>query len=57
MAVAFIATPLERDGAGEISAPDAPGLGVDIDLAGVKKYLVDVEIKVGGTTLYRTPAP
>lgn len=57
VAVAFIATPLERDGAGELSAPDAPGLGVDIDLAGVKKYLVDVEIKVGGTTLYRTPAP
>ena len=41
---------------GEIAAPDAPGLGIEIDPAGVRKYLVDVEIKVAGRTLYRTPA-
>jgi L-alanine-DL-glutamate epimerase-like enolase superfamily enzyme len=47
---------IARDANGEIAAPDAPGLGVGIDPAGVRKYLVDVEIKVGGKTLYTTPA-
>jgi L-alanine-DL-glutamate epimerase-like enolase superfamily enzyme len=56
VALAFVATPLKRDGNGELSAPDAPGLGVEINLAGVKQYLLEVEIKVGGKTLYRTPA-
>ena len=41
---------------GEIRVPDAPGLGIEIDLAAMRHYLVDVEIKVGGKVLYRTPA-
>ena len=56
LALAFTANRLERDGNGEIRAPDAPGLGIDIDAAGVRKYLVDVEITVAGKVLYRTPA-
>jgi L-alanine-DL-glutamate epimerase-like enolase superfamily enzyme len=40
---------------GQIVLPDRPGLGIDIDLAAIKKYLVDVEIKVKGQVLYRTP--
>ena len=56
VATAFIKNPITRDANGEIAAPDAPGLGVDIDEAAFKPYLVDVEIKVGGRTLYRTPA-
>jgi L-alanine-DL-glutamate epimerase-like enolase superfamily enzyme len=40
---------------GEILVPDAPGLGISVNLAAVKKYLVDTEIKVGGKILYRTP--
>jgi hypothetical protein len=36
--------------------PETPGLGIEPDLAGMKKYLVDAEIKVGGKILYRTPA-
>lgn len=56
VATAFIATPMLRDANGELAAPDAPGLGVDIDMAGVRNYLLDVEIKVGGKVLYRTPA-
>jgi len=36
--------------------PEEPGLGIELDLAGMKKYLVDAEIKVGGKVLYRTPA-
>ena len=55
VATAFVATPLMRDASGEIRAPEAPGLGVEVDLQGAKPYLQDVEIRVGGRTLYRTP--
>ena len=55
VALAFVATPLQRDRNGELSAPDKPGLGVEIDRAGLKQYLLDVDIRVGGKTLYRTP--
>jgi L-alanine-DL-glutamate epimerase-like enolase superfamily enzyme len=48
----FTATHLAPDAAGRVHAPDAPGLGVEIDRAGVRKYLVDVEIKVGGKRLF-----
>ncbi len=41
---------------GEIVVPDRPGLGIEIDLDAVKKYLVDAEIKVGGKVLYKTPS-
>jgi L-alanine-DL-glutamate epimerase-like enolase superfamily enzyme len=44
----------DRDGL--IRIPEAPGLGMTIDTAALKPYLRDVEIKVGGRTLYRTPA-
>jgi L-alanine-DL-glutamate epimerase-like enolase superfamily enzyme len=47
---------IQRDAAGQVSAPAAPGLGVTPDLAALKQYLVDVEIAVGGRVLYRTPA-
>ena len=46
---------LQRDKNGEISAPDAPGLGIAIDMAALRRYLVDVEIKVAGRVLYATP--
>jgi L-alanine-DL-glutamate epimerase-like enolase superfamily enzyme len=56
VAQAFTANKLARDGNGEVRAPDAPGLGIDIDVTGVRQYLQDVEIKVSGKVLYRTPA-
>ena len=40
---------------GRLRIPEGPGLGVTPDLATAQRYLVDVEIRVGGTTLYRTP--
>jgi len=40
---------------GMIEAPDAPGTGITINTAAVKKYLVEAEIKVKGKTLYSTP--
>jgi L-alanine-DL-glutamate epimerase-like enolase superfamily enzyme len=43
------------DGNGEIALPDAPGLGIEIDPAAIRKYNVDVEIKVKGEVLFRTP--
>jgi len=55
LALEFTRNHLERDANGEIAAPDAPGHGIDIDPAGVRKYLVETEIKVAGRTLYRTP--
>jgi L-alanine-DL-glutamate epimerase-like enolase superfamily enzyme len=46
-----------RPGAdGLVRVPETPGLGVEVNLAAVRKYLVDTEIKVGGRVLYRTPA-
>jgi L-alanine-DL-glutamate epimerase-like enolase superfamily enzyme len=50
-------THLLPDTNGEISLPDAPGLGIEIDLDAVRRYLVDVEIKVCGKTLFSTVRP
>ncbi len=40
---------------GLITLPDAPGLGMTLDLEAARRYLLDVEIAIGGETLYRTP--
>ena len=56
VATAFIASPLRRAEDGTIAAPDAPGLGVDVDISSARAYLQDVEIRIGGKTLYATPS-
>jgi L-alanine-DL-glutamate epimerase-like enolase superfamily enzyme len=56
MAWEICANHLEPDKNGEIRVPDAPGLGMTVDRAGMKKYLVDAEIRVKGKLLYRTPS-
>ncbi len=43
------------DADGLVNVPDAPGLGMTPNLEAVKRYLLDVEIAVGGKVLYRTP--
>jgi len=43
------------DEVGEVSVPDAVGLGIEIDKAALQKYLVPVEIAVKGRTLYSSP--
>jgi L-alanine-DL-glutamate epimerase-like enolase superfamily enzyme len=48
-------TKLLRDSNGHIHIPEKPGLGIDIDIKALKKYLVAVEIKIKGKTVYRTP--
>lgn len=47
---------IQPDGHGLIRAPDAPGLGMDVNTAAISRYLVDAEIRVGGHLLYRTPS-
>lgn len=56
LAVAVSAHHLERDSSGCIRAPDAPGLGIDVDLDRLKPYLVETEIRVRDVVLYRTPS-
>jgi L-alanine-DL-glutamate epimerase-like enolase superfamily enzyme len=43
---------LQRDENGEIDVPDAPGLGIEVNAAALQKYLVDVQIVVGGKALF-----
>lgn len=55
LAIEMTSNRIERNSAGLISAPDAPGLGIEIDREAIRRYLVPVEIKVGDKTLYQTP--
>ena len=56
VALAITHERMERDADGLIHAPDAPGLGMTVDPAGLAPYLRDVEIRVDGRVLYRTPS-
>jgi L-alanine-DL-glutamate epimerase-like enolase superfamily enzyme len=56
VALAITRERLEPDAHGQIHLHDAPGLGMTPDLAAMRPYLVDAEIKVQGKVLYRTPA-
>lgn len=46
---------LERDQNGQIHLPEAPGLGMTPNPKVIREYLLDVEIEVNGSILYRTP--
>lgn len=46
---------IERDAEGVIHVPEAPGLGMTLDLEAARPYLVETEIRVRGEVLYRTP--
>jgi L-alanine-DL-glutamate epimerase-like enolase superfamily enzyme len=46
LAVELTANHLQRDSNGRIAAPDAPGLGMTVDTEALRKYLVEVDIKV-----------
>lgn len=43
------------DANGQIAVPDAPGLGVDVEISSLRKYIVDTEIRVAGKMIYQTP--
>jgi L-alanine-DL-glutamate epimerase-like enolase superfamily enzyme len=40
---------------GEITLPEAPGLGMTLKLETIKKYLVQTQIIVNNKVLYETP--
>ncbi|WP_436644488.1 mandelate racemase/muconate lactonizing enzyme family protein [Microbaculum sp. FT89] len=56
LAKAITANHIRPDAHGAIRAPEDPGLGMDVNVAGIAPYLVDTEIRVGGKILYSTPA-
>ena len=56
VARAITVAPILPGADGLIRLPDRPGLGIDVDPSAWGPYLQDVEIKVGGKILYRTPA-
>lgn len=41
---------------GDVRLPEAPGLGMEVDPGSLAPYLVDLEIRIGAKTLYRTPS-
>jgi L-alanine-DL-glutamate epimerase-like enolase superfamily enzyme len=43
---------LERDSEGYLTVPDSPGLGININSEAARSYLVDVEIRVKGKSLF-----
>jgi L-alanine-DL-glutamate epimerase-like enolase superfamily enzyme len=47
---------IERDAEGYIHVPQGAGLGVSVNIENLRKYIVDVEIKVQGKVIYQTPA-
>ena len=55
VAKAITKNTIARDKNGQVKAPDAPGLGMEIDVDALTPYLIDVSIKVGGKSLYETP--
>ena len=48
----FTANHLDRDSDGFVSVPYGSGLGISIDSESARKYLVEVEIKAKGRTLF-----
>ncbi len=46
---------IARDDGGMVQAPEAPGLGVEPDADVIRRFLVDVEIRVASDVLYKTP--
>ena len=55
LAVDLTSNHITPDANGEVRAPDAPGLGIEVNPAALRRYRVDVEIRVGGRTIYETP--
>jgi len=55
LAIDLTANHIEHEKDGFIHVPDAPGLGMKVNVAQLKNYLVDAEIRVKGRVIYRTP--
>lgn len=46
---------IEPDQNGQVSVPEAPGLGMQVDPEVARRYLREVEITIDGETVYATP--
>lgn len=57
VALALSANHILLDADGEVCAPDAPGLGIEVDLVALTPYLRTVEIRIDGSTLFLSPEP
>ena len=55
VALAISSNHLLPDENGEVRAPDAPGLGIQVDLDGLQPYLRTVEIQIDGESVYASP--
>jgi L-alanine-DL-glutamate epimerase-like enolase superfamily enzyme len=55
LAVDLTRTHITPDTNGEIAIPDAPGLGITPNPTALRDYAQDVEIKINGQTLFRSP--
>ena len=53
LAIDLTTSHIRPDANGQVSVPDAPGLGIEVSPAALETYKVDVEIKVGARTLFR----
>lgn len=49
--------PYDRDPHGFVTAPDLPGLGVEINLDIVREFHVPTQIQLAGQTLFESPVP
>jgi L-alanine-DL-glutamate epimerase-like enolase superfamily enzyme len=52
LALDITSTHLNLDDNGQIAAPDAPGLGLDVDLAALEPYRRSIDIAIDGESLY-----
>jgi energy-coupling factor transporter ATP-binding protein EcfA2 len=50
----FTRVKLSPDQNGEITLPEAPGLGIDPNFDALEKYLLDIEIKVAGKPVFQS---
>ena len=50
-------TQIAPDAGGLVHVPDAPGLGIEVNEQALIDYAVDVEIKVGGRTVFASARP
>ena len=57
LAVDLTSEHIVPDANGLLHVPDGPGLGIDINPAALVQYKVDIEIRVGGKTIFASPNP
>ena len=55
LAAELAGNPFLLDDDGTIGLSDAPGLGVEVQIEAMKKYLVPLEIRAAGKVIYETP--